>query len=473
MSVAADEAPEEHRVVGHDRFDELVWREALKECRLLRELRDQGREVHPGFGGLLADLHAGLYKPDPQLLPEDQVPATARWQRDVVARSWEGREWAQTRDASVLDEVLSAVGTLATGQAALEWLEERTKPLRPASGDQGAPAGRQGEGEATQAVPGDTQPGMTPQEMRVLARAVRHAAKEEVAETQQALAAWGIDPGELRRLPLGQRIELAQRLTREKELTDLAPVVGAMRALAAGLHRRRVTARPAEIVGVETGRDVRRLLPAELARLAHPVLRYEAMRRLASGQMLQWRKAARERQGRGPLIVLCDASGSTQGRQELLIKGIALGLVEIARRQRRNFAGVVFGSKDEIATFEFPAGRADPEVLLGFATTFFSGGTDWESPLREALRLQALSPHRQGDVVLITDGLCALTEALTAGLAVEKKARDLRIVGVLAQAGAHAAGAMGFCDRVIQSADLAKAAADVLQSVVEESSEAS
>jgi uncharacterized protein with von Willebrand factor type A (vWA) domain len=121
--------------------------------------------------------------------------------------------------------------------------------------------------------------------------------------------------------------------------------------------------------------------------------------------MLQWRKAARERQGRGPLNVLCEASASARGQQELRIKGIALGLLEIARGQRWNFAGVVFSSKDEIATFEFSVRRTDPEALLGFASTFFDGGTDWGSPLLQALRLQALSPYRQGGVVLITDGV--------------------------------------------------------------------
>ena len=448
MAAMADEAPEEHRVVGHDRFDDLVWRQALDECRPLRELRERGRQVHPGFGGLLGDLHAGLYKMDPRLLPEGEVPAKAGWQRDAVGRCWESREWAQTREDSVLDEVLSAVGALAAGQAALEDLKrqagEQTK--QPPSG-QGVETGDGQPGAGSGAGPAGNQPATAPQQVRALARAVREAAKDEVAQTQQALAAWGIEPGELQRLPLGRRIELARRLTREPKLTELAPIVGAMRALAAGLHRRRVTARPAEGVGVEPGRDVRRL---------------------ASGQALQWQKAARERQGRGPLIVLCDASGSTRGRQELLIKGIALGLLEIARRQRRAFVGVVFSSAGETATFEFPAGRTNPEALLGFATTFFGGGTDWESPLREALRLQARSPYRQGDVVLITDGLCALTESFTAELATEKRARDLRIIGVLAQAGRNAAGALGFCDRVIESADLAKAATDILGSVVEE-----
>lgn len=46
-----------------------------------------------------------------------------------------------------------------------------------------------------------------------------------------------------------------------------------------------------------------------------------------------WQKAAREGQGRGPMIVLSDASGSTKGPQEGLIKGITQGLLESAHRQ--------------------------------------------------------------------------------------------------------------------------------------------
>lgn len=55
----------------------------------------------------------------------------------------------------------------------------------------------------------------------------------------------------------------------------------------------------------------------------------------------------------------------------------------------------------------------------------------------------------------------------------EKRARDLRVIGVLAQAGSHATGALAFCDRVIESRDLAAAAADILQSVVEDRRDAS
>lgn len=105
--------------------------------------------------------------------------------------------------------------------------------------------------------------------------------------------------------------------------------------------------------------------------------------------------------------------------------------------------------------------------MLGFATSFYGGGTDWEPPLREALRLQALSPYKQGDVVLIT-GLCALSAEFTAELMAEKAKRDLRVLGVLAQAGTDGPEALGFCDQVIVTKDLNAAAAEILGGVVED-----
>ena len=439
------EPEEEHRVVGHDHFDDLVWRDTLSECQPLRDLRTAGREVHPGFGGLLADLHAGLYKPAPHLV--DDAPDEAEWQRSAVEKSWESAEWAQTRETSVLDEMLSAIGTMAAGAAALEELKKAAQP-----------AG---------ATPGSAAPSeVTPQQARLIARAAARAAKKEVAETEAVLASWGLDPGALQHLPLGKRVELARKLAKTAKLRQMADIVDAMRSLAGGLHQRRVTAKPSEVVGVEIGSDLRRLLPSELAMLAHPALRYEAVRRLVTGQSLQWQKATREKQGRGPLVVCCDTSNSTKGPQEMMIKGIGMGLLEIARRQRRNFAGVVFGSREQIETFEFRGGKVDPEALIGFATLFFNGGTDWEAPLMEALRLQQQSPYRNGDIVLITDGICALSPEFTAALAAEKERRRVNVVGVLV--GADSADTMRFCDTVIQTSDLSRVAADILATVVED-----
>lgn len=454
------EDDEEPRVVEHDSFDDIVWQQAMDASGELRKVRQEGNELRRGFGGLLGDIHAGLYKMAPRLLPEGEAPTGSRWQRESIEKTWQTTEWEQTREASVMDEVLSALGTIAAGRAALDELQKQQEEQQQKTpggagspGDPGSGQGDTGDGQA---------PELTPQQSRALARAMRDAAGKEVERTAGAMVAWGLDPGSLTQMPLEERITLARRLVREQKLRDLGEIAGAMRALGAGIHSRRVTKKPASIVGIETGGKVGQLLPSEMAALGHPILGAEAKSRLVRGQMMQWRKAGREKQGRGPLVVLCDASGSTEGQQELLIKGLALGLLEIAKRQKRSFAGVVFSSATECKTFEFPGGRVSAEALLGFATTFFGGGTDWEAPLREGLRLQQLSPYRNGDIVLITDGLCGLPPEFREELNAEKKRRDLRVLGVLAQSGESSPAAMGFCDRVIATSDLAAAAEEIM-----------
>jgi uncharacterized protein with von Willebrand factor type A (vWA) domain len=92
-----------------------------------------------------------------------------------------------------------------------------------------------------------------------------------------------------------------------------------------------------------------------------------------------------------------------------------LALLDQARAGRRDFAGILFSSAGQHTTFRFPAAQA-PRIgdVLDFAELFYGGGTDFQTPLDAAAKvLQA--EHDQdgttrGDIVLITDGACDVSE---------------------------------------------------------------
>ena len=437
--------PDEPRTVDHDRYDDLTWLNTLGRATALRDLLQRGRTRHPGFGGLMADLFAGFYKVDPRLLP----PGNAnRWQRDVVRKTWETASWEQTREGSVLDETLSALGVLAAGEAIFDELQ---------------PPGTE-DGGADSSPDSSSGPPTGP-----LARAAARAAQKQVAETEECFAAWGIDPSQLQHLPLDRRIALARELTRNANLKRLADTVGAMRAFAAGAHRSRLTARTGATTGIHTGADPARLLPQEIALLGHPATRAEGMRRLATRSALLWQRKLQQKTGRGPLIVLCDASGSTKHALseglsiEGAIRAVALGLGEIASRQRRAWAGIVFSGPGDFATFLASRGHLDPESLLQFATASYGGGTDWDGPLREAMRLiDAESDLTAADIVLVTDGICQLSEDCTAEIATRRRAKGTHVLGLLV--GDNPADTLRpFCDQVVVTADLLRAAETVIR----------
>jgi uncharacterized protein with von Willebrand factor type A (vWA) domain len=185
-----------------------------------------------------------------------------------------------------------------------------------------------------------------------------------------------------------------------------------MREIAAR-KRRAVAPQPIEMVSVAMGDDLARILPAELVLLALEATRYEFYRRRLEAGLLQYALEWREPVGRGSLVVCIDSSGSMAGQKDVKAKAVALGLLEIAMVQRRGFAAIFFGSRnDPMRTVRIPAGcRECAAEVLELATYFLGGGTDFELPLQAATQILEEEEWRRGDVVFITDGICEVSQS--------------------------------------------------------------
>ena len=109
------------------------------------------------------------------------------------------------------------------------------------------------------------------------------------------------------------------------------------------------------------------------------------------------------------------AHGRDGTTAEAWAKACALALLDQARHARRDFAGILFSSAGQVKVFRFPADETHHvDDVLDFAEHFFNGGTDFQAPLSAAVELLATeydtTGKQHGDIVLITDGLCQVTE---------------------------------------------------------------
>lgn len=66
------------------------------------------------------------------------------------------------------------------------------------------------------------------------------------------------------------------------------------------------------------------------------------------------------------------------------------------------------------------------EDKLRAAETFLDGGTDFCTPMNEALRLMQEEGFNNADIVFITDGECLLPEEYISNLQKEQSVRRLR-----------------------------------------------
>jgi uncharacterized protein with von Willebrand factor type A (vWA) domain len=240
-----------------------------------------------------------------------------------------------------------------------------------------------------------------------------------------------------------------QALQRNPNLKDLAEMLGWAKRTVRGEWRQSPRGKTA-FVGYKVGAlNPETMAPVEWAALlgGDPTLEQDWIRRAVDGGIRHRHFEGTERQGRGPLVVVRDESGSMSGPQHALAVALEWALLEIAQRDRRDFYSIPFSGRGQYHVWKAPRpGSPDPQGLLDHLAHFYGGGTDPYPPMVEAMRLIAVDDLR-ADVLVITDAAFpkAPPEFLE-GLAKVRAARPLRIETVVV--GANGGAADEWSDRV-------------------------
>ena len=102
------------------------------------------------------------------------------------------------------------------------------------------------------------------------------------------------------------------------------------------------------------------------------------------------------------------------------------------------------------------------------AETFLDGGTDYETPLREALHLIEEEEFENADVVFITDGYCELPEEAAANLAHKQSELSFRITGILLDTsiGAGDLSLKPFCRAIYRTSEVFRD--DIVQEMIDQ-----
>lgn len=272
----------------------------------------------------------------------------------------------------------------------------------------------------------------------------------ELAELDQHLNGLGVGTGGDSPMDARRRLELGERLAQSKKLRLLARLAGAFKEVAFEARKRSIPRAPQTVHAVRQGSDLAHLLPSELPGLdrSRPTVHRDFVRRFVEGQLMQY--DLRAPASRGPMVVCVDGSGSMTGSKEIWAKAVALTLMEIARREKRRCLALVFSDGPELYEVELlgkgrgTGGRlaVRDEALLGFAEHFPGGGTNFEQPLRRALRAVTEERYRGGDIIFITDGEATIPDELVEAFRLGRRRYRFRVRGLLVDLESHRADAL-------------------------------
>ncbi len=325
-----------------------------------------------------ADFLTAGFDPEPTLLDSCVDPARHRF----LAQLLETPEYRALHADTRLDDTAAAI-------AATHFAEQFAR------------IEKDGSGSAT-ASGGDLAAEMAA--LRAVGKAVTEARKE-VDELRDTAAALGLGPGSPGASDPGAVAALFKRVRNDPGLRRICELAGRFRRVAQSRQRQKVAHGMDDVVGVEPGGDVSRLLPSELARLVVPELELDALRRIVEREAMCREHHAVEPVGKGPIIVSVDESGSMEGPKAHTAKALALALAWVARRQRRWCALVAYSGDSGERLLALPPSRWDEAALCGWLSAFVGGGSDIDVPVREMPRMYATlkAPPGITDLVMITD----------------------------------------------------------------------
>lgn len=472
----------------------LAHLDALTYLYVRRETEIAAVEQEADDDLLLPALHqdvwAAAYLPAPELALNTPPHLVA--ERRLIEKLLANPAWEEVRGDTVGDEWLSGALTVPTARKLLEILpkeaealareaalrgrraqelEEQAARLREQAAQEQDPA-RRGELEAQaaaaeQAAEAERQAADAAARKAAAAldaagekleKALARAAFEAAEAARDAMGAlevcraWGLEPGRPHAgVPGREVLAVAEKLAANERLRKITRLAGRFTRIVLQKRRSRVKREPTEIAEIEIGGDLSRVLPSELSALADPVRRMDFYRRLQEKKLLQYRLDARTPQGRGPLVVCVDESGSMAGEREIWAKAVALAAFNLAAKQNRPYVLIHFGSTCEIRVDRFPRPRkAGPVEVLAAVEHFFGGGTNFETPLTQALKVMDENPFRQGDIIFVTDGECAVSEAFTKKFAAAKKEKEFSVFAILVVQGSEQA-VRPFADQIARA----------------------
>jgi uncharacterized protein with von Willebrand factor type A (vWA) domain len=276
---------------------------------------------------------------------------------------------------------------------------------------------------------------------------------QELEDATEEAQTWGDTIGTGSRTPPGQKLELGRRLAGNEKLKKLARMVGRMKFHAQALRKKVFERASEELLEVEQGDALHRLLPHELLSLHHPVLRKDFYRRFLDQELIQYSLRGVEEKGKGPMIVCLDGSSSMSGDKEIWSKAVSLTLLEIARKQRRLFHSICFSSADtplQILDMN-PRDRYEVETktIMDLAEYFPGGGTDFQKPLDAALECLRQSRFKKGDIIFITDGECQVEPEWAERFREQKEKLGFSLFSILIDVGPASLGTLKeFSDRI-------------------------
>lgn len=491
--------------VDHRDFDIEMYRDIKEMSPIFQNTVDDGESKLKTFSNLSEDIFLNLFKWNPQIREVGDLMPSRYFNHGLLNELNQTEEFQNLREKCRVNMMNSAIGAEIIQTEALRRIDdiiyEYRQRLRQAQ-QQGTAAPddimgkindlvNQEQNGSTPIPPDPNDPygsgsvggqGIDQQLAQQLAQAqsqlaqsqagqdmqqqvqeaMKQAAKQaldDVREMDEFMQSWGIEPGGDSRVTVDECKKALERIRSSEKLKELSKILGQFRSIAKSNLKQKSKGEGGVLKDVKTGNDVVRMLPSEKGLMSNKATKALFRKKFSEKQCLQYEVENRKRKGMGPIVIAIDSSGSMDGDRIAWAKAVALALLEVATKQKRNTYIYFFDTViKKNRTWVFEKGNAKPNDIIDIAEVGASGGTNFQKPVDKAMEIIAKEKgFKKADITFITDGDCSLYEEKEEELIKQKKAKNVKIQTIIINMGGHCsmAGVENWSDSVRKVSSLA------------------
>lgn len=193
-----------------------------------------------------------------------------------------------------------------------------------------------------------------------------------------------------------------------------------------------------QISGLQVGDCIENSLPSELGLYSNPQTRPIFKLRFAQKQLLNYaymRQVALQRQeiqqeeievgeaqGKGPMLICVDTSGSMYGTPERVAKTVTYALAKKALLEKRKCYLISFSTGISVMDLSVLDSAAGLQQLVAFLRMSFNGGTDANPALCHAIKMLNTEKWKQADVLMVSDFIMDnLSKTVVEGIELQRK----------------------------------------------------
>ena len=396
--------------------DRSAW-DQIKDDDVINDSRESCDRYSPS---LMEQAFYGLFDPLTELSADP--PAGMEIESSLMQKAMEMDEFLSLREEVYSDRMASMLATAAFSSELLSKLPEDVRNDMEANQsaqqklkdelekDPSSPESQQAAENARDTLEKLMQSfGNNQAQIENAAASAMDTTEKNIRDGKKMLANLGFSPqgGKLDRTDVRNMRHLAELLRGNESLRRMIDLIGSMERIVSDEKKNSVRGREQLVDYRRKEFDPEDLAPEEFTGFGAPAgsaLHTDFMIRMANMELLHCRFDGEVPEGRGPVIILKDTSGSMDGERLEFANALEFAVMTRMLKERRKFISIPFSGSDCWQVYE-PEGKPSIDEIMAHLSINYNGGTDPYPPLSWAVdRILEHQDMKKAGILIITDG---------------------------------------------------------------------